>query len=836
MTQVLTRQQVRPTSLDDLANYISGTGTRNRKRQLPYSSIDDASLTLKTGGVISGFVGTQWDGTTGVSVVNGPKPPRPAQARVITTPGGITVRWDGTFDPATWVTPDGVVTPVFAPGDFKGVEIQVSETSFSGTFADVRGPLLTSARGGDVFIPWENADTRVYVRLVVRATTGKASDPGPVAEGTTGTATGAQAAVDTVPPAKVTGLQLATYTALDATGTDQGYVVAIWAETAQNADQSMMTDLSHYQINWRWTGRGGDQWQSTTSTEPGVQLAATTGLDYDVRVRAVDRGGLAGEWSDTWRIRVAEDTTPPQPPQAPEVTNYMGQLRIRWSGWMQDLGDPPPDFNYVEVHVGNAPDFSPVQGTKVSQLVAAGEAYAYAPYGQTRYVRLYAFDKSGNRSQSSVVIAGSTSKVVSDDILAGAVGSLQLANLAVRSANIDVGAVNSLHVSELNVGRLTGGILNAPVILGGSIGTAATGARIVFDSVGLRGFRENGSRWMNITPFESLLTGTFMTAETGRRITIGAGGTTGVIDFFAPDKAHAFIRGYTERSGVESLQLKVDAPSGDNFLWNSININSIGITSYQAVRHIMSFPNTGEWAVESFPDQTVYDPVNPVAHGGVRRVSVQTEFMDMRDRADTLRFHYDMVGMYLARPDGREFFQQLTGNVVRIHPSGVSGEGYVEFQHNSGNTAFSPKIILYQGNGGGLNLKSASGWLEVKNLADSAFLPIRAASIEQTSDRSIKKAITDTALDGMAAVKAMRIRDYSVTRPKRNGTGDEEVDVIGVVAQELQSAGIPIVTPPAGDGTLGVDLGQWIAVVAKGLQELAARVEALEARPGRGPA
>ena len=65
-----------------------------------------------------------------------------------TTLGGVTVRWDGTYDPATLLNAaTGVSTAVVAPEDFKGVEVQVSESSgFTGTFADVRGPLLTSAR------------------------------------------------------------------------------------------------------------------------------------------------------------------------------------------------------------------------------------------------------------------------------------------------------------------------------------------------------------------------------------------------------------------------------------------------------------------------------------------------------------------------------------------------------------------------------------------------------------------------------------------------------------------------------------------------------------------
>ena len=57
--------------------------------------------------------------------------------------------------------PNGADTPAHAPDDFRGVEIQVSDDpSFANgdAFDKVRGPLMTSARGGDMFIPWPDGD------------------------------------------------------------------------------------------------------------------------------------------------------------------------------------------------------------------------------------------------------------------------------------------------------------------------------------------------------------------------------------------------------------------------------------------------------------------------------------------------------------------------------------------------------------------------------------------------------------------------------------------------------------------------------------------------------
>lgn len=167
-----------------------------RTPQLHRSTVEGGALTLRdvTGQQATGYVGEQYDGTFGAVTVAGPNPPKPAAPVVATRIGGIAVTVTGEFDQdQPWPR-----YPVVAPQDFKGYEIQVSDNPLF-PLADtpqagqlVKGPLLTSARGGTVFIDWPTAGVPLWVRVVARSHAGKASIAsniaGPVPSGKIGIA------------------------------------------------------------------------------------------------------------------------------------------------------------------------------------------------------------------------------------------------------------------------------------------------------------------------------------------------------------------------------------------------------------------------------------------------------------------------------------------------------------------------------------------------------------------------------------------------------------------------------------------------------------------------
>ncbi|MFE7129327.1 hypothetical protein ACFVIM_00510 [Streptomyces sp. NPDC057638] len=138
----------------------------SRTAQLAYSSIENGAIEVHDdAGQLTGIIGVQPDGTTGVNIVNGPPPPRPTAPLVTSVLGGIGVRWDGTWADA-----------LAAPLDIARVEIHTAPTS---SFVPGRGTLRTtmeSPQGGTTVIS-TRASTPLFVRLVARTTSGAAGEP-----------------------------------------------------------------------------------------------------------------------------------------------------------------------------------------------------------------------------------------------------------------------------------------------------------------------------------------------------------------------------------------------------------------------------------------------------------------------------------------------------------------------------------------------------------------------------------------------------------------------------------------------------------------------------------
>lgn len=160
---------------------------------LAYSSIDNGALTATQTSTdsfgnsvqqVTTIIGQQYDGTAGAVVVSGPPPPRPSAPTLSQAIGGVKVQWDGTFmDPQ-----QGFSSPVVAPMDFAGVDVQVSaDLNFGdGGFGPTHGTIV-SAKGGELFVAWPQSNTPLYARLITRTKAGKYSPPsmetGPIHSG-----------------------------------------------------------------------------------------------------------------------------------------------------------------------------------------------------------------------------------------------------------------------------------------------------------------------------------------------------------------------------------------------------------------------------------------------------------------------------------------------------------------------------------------------------------------------------------------------------------------------------------------------------------------------------
>ncbi|GAA0694999.1 hypothetical protein GCM10010193_57140 [Kitasatospora atroaurantiaca] len=190
-----------PDPIDQLAQRIADierlSQDTSRSSRLAYSSIDDGALTVTADGKLRAIIGQQPDGTTAVTVVNGPPPPTPTTPAAISTLGGVSVMWDGTF------ADQGV-----CPLDFARVEVHAARTADVAPDATTLIGTIESPQGGRILVP---TTVPVTVMLVARSTSGKASAP-------SGTATAGPAKVvaEEVIAGIIGELQLATNAVTDA--------------------------------------------------------------------------------------------------------------------------------------------------------------------------------------------------------------------------------------------------------------------------------------------------------------------------------------------------------------------------------------------------------------------------------------------------------------------------------------------------------------------------------------------------------------------------------------------------------------------------------------------
>jgi hypothetical protein len=188
-------------------------------------------------------------------------------------------------------------------------------------------------------------------------------------------------------------------------------ISASWTAPTLNTDGSVLTDLAYYLVQYRWHGRArsgtpAHRRPTIDIPRPGRRAAPTTCRSRRWTPGRQHLGAHRGRHD-----HLSADSTAPNPPSDPVVSSYLGQLRIAWDGKDNAGAAMPTDFAYVEVHVsatsGFTPDSSPGSATLVAQLSTAGAAYATAPYGATRYVKLVAVDNSSqNRSPRRVRCPG----------------------------------------------------------------------------------------------------------------------------------------------------------------------------------------------------------------------------------------------------------------------------------------------------------------------------------------------------------------------------------------------------------------------------------------------
>jgi hypothetical protein len=336
---------------------------------------------------------------------------------------------------------------------------------------------------------------------------------------------------NTMPPGPPTGLSVSTAVVFE-----QGYLSATgtvsWTAPTVNADASAILDLGGFDVQYRHTGdpnwiNGGRFAKDVTTA---VILRLVVGSGYDYRVRAVDTWDNVSSWATGTFTATNDVIAPSQTPSTPTVATFLfSGLLITWNG-LAASGAMDNDTRHVEVHLSTASGFTPGSGTYKDKIEVGGGQVVVGELtpGTTYYVKLRSVDWAGNIGPSSAQATGVPDSVQTGDIATGAVTATKIGALAVGTAAIDALAVTDAKIATLSVTKITTGTLTAVVTNSGTIQTAASGARTLIDSAGVKLYDSAGNITVRLNSADGTATFTGV---------IGAATITGYVKVFSGTSA-----------------------------------------------------------------------------------------------------------------------------------------------------------------------------------------------------------------------------------------------------------------------------------------------------------
>lgn len=209
--------------------------------------------------------------------------------------------------------------------------------------------------------------------------------------------------LDAVPPGTPTGLVLTTGIQIDATtGEPVATVVANWNP---NPD----ADIYFYEVAIQ---QNGSNFVSQSTAETYYTFVATSGVEYGVKLRAVDKMGNRSGYTAVVEVVAARDEIPPGPPTSLAVQGIFGGFRVEW----QNPADG--DLAHAEVWEGDTDDIAGAYrlGTVNAQAGLIGQftRSGLSP-GVTKRIWVKAVDTSGNVSQPAGPVAATSKDIEFSD-------------------------------------------------------------------------------------------------------------------------------------------------------------------------------------------------------------------------------------------------------------------------------------------------------------------------------------------------------------------------------------------------------------------------------------
>ncbi|WP_033819779.1 hypothetical protein [Kitasatospora sp. MBT63] len=231
--------------------------------------------------------------------------------------------------------------------------------------------------------------------------------------------------------------------------------------------------------------RIADLERTTQETSRSSRLAYSSIDDGALTVTAdgTVRAIIGQQPDGTTAINVVNGPPPPVP-AVPAATPTLGGVAVVWDGGFAGGAVCPLDFARVEIHTGRASGFTPGPGTLVATIESPRGGRVLVPTAIPVWVVLVARSTSGKASAPSPEATAVPAKVVADEVLAGIVGELQLADDAVTAAKVATGAIDGPAIADAAVTATKVG--QAAIVAGKIASDAVTTGTIAADAVTAR--------------------------------------------------------------------------------------------------------------------------------------------------------------------------------------------------------------------------------------------------------------------------------------------------------------------------------------------------------------
>jgi phage minor structural protein len=554
---------------------------------------------------------------------------------------------------------------------------------------------------------------------------------------------------------------------VDANGNHTTRIYATWNAVTLNNDGTPMVDFDHYESQFQRAGY--TVWVPIGNTaNTGVYTEDfKVGAIYQFRVRAVNKAGVAGAWTQISGTVAAPNATP-SAPSAPilDANTFPLTIRATWNGNDYTGAGPPSDFSHIEVHISTTNGFTPSAATLVDTLQAA----AVSPI--------------------TGLVAGTTYYVVFRTV--NVVG--QVSGPSAQSSAVPR-QVRDGEIVSLTVSKITVGYLQADVTMSARIKTADSGARVEMNSAGIFAYNSGGTNTVAIrndgsAAFAGSLSGsditgasgTFSGAVTGASIATSSSGsrfTMGPSQFYGSNAAilmydsGGYLSGRITMDGGQGL----DLISGDNNLGYS--------------RLILSPSGTATFTVE--------DP-------GGSYVGTHT--------MGTTSIGTNVAIAMGATPSVNQAF---SGG----HLYGWTGGAWADLAAAAGSTA-----ALYYA-GGNTRLGCAGGSsINLQRVDGGAWASVNGGTYTNASTLAIKKNVSTLDDRGLELARQMRPVSYQL-KDEHEATHRLGHIHMGFIAEEMHAI-LPEATPLGEEGeVIGINYSAIIPVLVKAIQELEVKVTEL---------